>query len=426
MKNIKHRLILGSVLLLTTFSSNVYALPMFERQTGLSCKACHFQQDPKLGKIGRDFLLSGMTISDKISDTNKSNSDIQASIMFKSRYEKTSDKPDSKGAISTESPLNEGLSAIPKTASALIGGRISEDLGVFINASYKDEEDHSLSGRLMYSKKLDDGYLGLSLYSFGNFGPFSGIELYNTGLYKANRSFEAMNLSNINQITKIGSGKATGLQLYYVNDFLFNNQDRLFTSIGLYTPSQDNADIEVSSNFIPLARIAYEYKLGDFNFILGGYALVGGSTSSSTGSLQMERETYGLDFQVEGTLLDKEVSLTATKVLKNDVNFTGIGVGSDEDSEDILGEGFSIDTHVNLTDDFGLKLAYLSYDDKYSYDDSLKDDVKDIDTAITVGLDYSFNYGTPMKVSLEHYWADTGLDRVEDYKGFVATLNILF
>jgi hypothetical protein len=426
MKNIKHKLILGSLFLITTFSSNVYALPMFERQTGLTCKACHLQQDPKLSRIGRDFLLSGMTLSDKISDTNKSDSDIQASIMFKSRYEKTSDKPDSKGVVSTESPLNKGLSAIPKTASVMIGGRINEDLGVLVNTSYKDEEDHSLSGRLMYSKKLEDGYLGLSLYSFGNFGPFSGVEPYNTGLYKANRNFEAMKLSNINQTTKIGSGKATGIQVYYVNDFLFNNQDRLFASIGGYTPSQDNADIKVTSNFMPLARIAYEYKIGDFNFILGGYAIVGGVTSDSTQSLQVKRETYGVDLQLEGVLLDKKVSLAATKVLRNDVVYTGIGAGADEDSENMLGEGYSVETYVNLTNDFGVKLAYLNYDDELSYEDALKDDVKDIDTAITVGLDYSFNYGTPMKVSLEHYWADTGLDRVEDYKGFVATLNVLF
>ena len=426
MKNIKNKLILGSSLLVIAFSSNVYALPMFERQTGLNCNACHLQQDPKLNKFGRDFLLSGMTLSDKISETNKSDSDIQASIMFKSRYEKTSDKPDSKGAVSSESPLNDGVSAIPKTASVMLGGRVTDNLGVFINASYKDEEDHALSGRLMYSKKLEDGYVGVSVYSFANFGPFSGIEPYNTGLYKPNRNFEAMKLSNINQATKIGSGKATGLQLYYVNDFMFNNNDRLFASIGGYTPTQDNADIEVTSNFIPLARLAYEYKVGNFNIILGGYALVGGLTSDSTQSLQMKRETYGIDLQLEGVLLNKEVSLSATKVLRNDVVYTGIGAGENEDSEDILGEGFSVETYVNLTNDFGVKLAYLNYDDKYSYDDALKNDVKDVDTAITVGLDYSFDYGTPMKVSLEHYWADAALDRVEDYKGFVATLNVLF
>ena len=75
---------------------------------------------------------------------------------------------------------------------------------------------------------------------------------------------------------------------------MFNDNDRLFASIGGYTPSQDNSNIEVNSNFMPLARIAYEYRVGNFNFILGGYAIVGGLTSDTTQSLQVKRETYGV------------------------------------------------------------------------------------------------------------------------------------
>ena len=87
MGTLKNKLVLGSLLLITTFTSSVYALPMFERQTGLSCNACHSQQEPKLGRLGRDFLLSGMTLSDKVGMEDGKDADIQASIMFKSRYE---------------------------------------------------------------------------------------------------------------------------------------------------------------------------------------------------------------------------------------------------------------------------------------------------------------------------------------------------
>lgn len=425
MGTLKNKLVLGSLLLITTFTSSVYALPMFERQTGLSCNACHSQQEPKLGRLGRDFLLSGMTLSDKVGMEDGKDADIQASIMFKSRYEKRDNSPNSKGEISTESPLNDGSSAIPKTLAVSLGGRINESFGTLINASYKDNEDHALSGRVVYSKSIDDGYTGFAVYSYADFGPFSGIELYNTGLYKPLRTFESMKLSNINQAAKIGTGSATGVQAFYAKDVVFSGSDRFFATIGAYTPTQDNADMSLSENFIPMARIAYEYQIGNFNYILGGYALVGGKTSENTQRLTMERETYGIDFQIEGMIVNKEVSLVATKVLKNDVNFSGLGSG-DEDFEDILSTGYSIETHVNLTQEFGAKLAYLEYDDKYTYSKVLENDVKDLDNVITLGIDYVFKIGTPMKIALEHSWAKPTLDRVEDYNSFVATLNISF
>ena len=436
MKNLKYKKALLSAFSAIVFVSQANAFPMFEKQTGLECNACHLQQQPKLTKIGRDFALSGMTLTQKLKeDTAVNNTDLNVSLMLKSRYEKTEDKPGANGLVSEDSETNDGELSVPKTASLYGGGRLTDEFGVLLHADYKDQEDNALGGKVVYTKKNADGYLGAALYSTANFGPFSGMEVYNTGLYKPLRNFEIMKLSNANQATKVGSGKATGLQLYYSQDSLFSDSDYFFTSIGVFSPSQDNSDMTLTNNFVPLARIAYEYPLGDFNFIFGGFAIAGGNTVSSGEELSVERETYGIDLQIEGNIAQKDVTITATKVLRNDVNYTGLEAGSSEELEDVLNRAFSIETEVSMTDDLAVKLAYLEYNDLFTYPDVGGDgehsvnnhlDVRDIARAITLGFDYSFKYYFPMKVSIENSWAVPALDRVENYSDFVVTLNILF
>ena len=52
--------------------------------------------------------------------------------------------------------------------------------------------------------------------------------------------------------------------------------------------------------------------------------------------------------------------------------------------------------------------------------------VRDLDSATTVGFDYSFQVYLPMKLAVEYAWAKPYLDRVSDYETFMATLNILY
>lgn len=435
MKNFKYKMVLLSAIPVIGLVPAANALPMFEKQTGFDCKTCHVQHESKLTKIGREFALSGMTLTQKLKeDGTESNTDLNVSGMFKTRYEKTDDKPGANGLVSEDNTTNDGDFSFPKTASLYAGGRLTENLGTLLHADYKDEEDNALGGKVVYTKRNGDGYLGAALYSTANFGPFSGMEVYNTGLYKPIRTFEIMKLSNANQATRIGSGRATGLQLYYTQDSLISGSDHLFTSVGLYSPSQDNSDMTLSSNFMPLARIAYEYPIGDFNFIFGGFALGGGSTSSIGEELSVERETYGVDLQIEGKIAQKNVRVAATKILKNDVNYSGNGAGSTEDLSDASSRAFSVETSVSLTKEFAVKLAYLDYNDLYTYPDvgggehSTNNhlDVRDIDRAITVGFDYSFKYYLPMTVSVENSWAVPALERVGNYSDFVVTLNVLF
>jgi hypothetical protein len=429
MRNKKWSALAIGFLTLLGLSNEAQAMPMFGKQTGLDCTACHLQHMPKLNSVGRSFAASGMTQGKKNSDVNSSGVDLNPSVMFKSIYEKTWDKPDSQGRVKADG-TNDGEHSIPRTATLYVGGKVSDNVGAIVDLMYKDLEDNTIGGKVVYAKEFENGYLGLSAYSASSFGPFSGMEFYNTGLYKPLRSFDIKKLSNAFLQTGIPSGPATGVQIYYDNDGVISSGDRLFGTMGIYTPAQDNAEMNMASNTLPFVRIAYEYPIGDFNVMIGAFGISGGSKVSTSNELHTERETYGMDLQIEGDIFDKSVAFSMGNVFHNKVTYTGRGAGLTEDSENVYNDAFSIDGEVNLTPDFGIKVAYMRYDDRYSYfeenNPSKYIDVKDLDYAITVGMDYSFKIYLPMKVAVEHAWAKPSLDRVESYRDFIVTLNILY
>jgi len=51
--------ILLILLLAVGWSASASAIPAFSRQTGASCRLCHFQGMHSLNKYGRDFLKNG-------------------------------------------------------------------------------------------------------------------------------------------------------------------------------------------------------------------------------------------------------------------------------------------------------------------------------------------------------------------------------
>lgn len=424
MKNRQWGVFTVGLLAVIGLTNEAQALPMFGKQTGLDCKACHLQHIPKLNAVGRKFAASGMTQSRKSVDSNDSGMDLNPSVMFKSIYEKTWDLPTSSGKIKV-TPTSDGDLAVPKTASLFVGGRVSEKVGAIVNLSYKDIENNSIGGKVVYANEMDGGYWGTAVYSSDNFGPFSGMETYNSSLYKPLKTFDMKKLSNAFQATNLGSGSATGVQLYYDKDKLFSGGDHVFGSVGMYAPAQDNRYMDLSSNVIPFARVAYEYPVGDFNLILGGFGIVGGSTVSSTEPMHIKRETYGMDLQLEGMIAEKSVSLIMSNVFHNKLTYTGLG-SEVEEFNDVFNDAFSVEGEVNLTPDFGVKAAYMTMNDRNVYSDSKYNNVKDLDSAYTIGLDYSFALYLPMKLSVEHAWAKPYLEKVKDYRDLMVTLNVLY
>src|SRR5512143_940985 len=58
----KVALSLAGLLAAAAFAPEASALPVFARQTGMACNACHFQHFPLLNAFGRSFKASGFTL----------------------------------------------------------------------------------------------------------------------------------------------------------------------------------------------------------------------------------------------------------------------------------------------------------------------------------------------------------------------------
>ncbi|SFZ97795.1 hypothetical protein MNB_SV-5-166 [hydrothermal vent metagenome] len=437
----KSHIALVSAVTIGGLTQGLQAMPMFSTQTGADCSTCHTQQMPRLNKFGRKFAASGMTISQKILDDNASftsGMDINPSMLIKSKYNKTYDKPNGKGIIDTEDgSTNEGEFSAIRMATIYVGGRVSENIGAILKFGHRKEEGESIEGKAVYAHALDDtAYIGAVFYSTSGLGPFAGMEFYNTGLYKPLRMFDMKIYNNSTQKEKIGAEAATGLQVYYDKDGLFDENDHFFITAGMYVPAQDGLYYDMGDNLLPFARIAYEYMYNDFNFIFGGFIIKGGDIVASTAPLSIKRETYGIDLQIEGTIMEREVTLAATKVFKNDVIYTGINSGLDNISEDVFDEGFSVQAAVSVTEAFIAKASYMNYNDKNEYlkydskdrpkYETDKINAKDLDYAIGVGLDYGFTLYVPMKLTVEYAWMKPTRDDISNYQDFMVTLTLPF
>ena len=120
---LRHFFALFLALQFLSFSMPSYALPSFARQTGQNCVACHAGgQFPELTSFGRLFKLTGYTIGTK---------GIPLSIMgVASRTKSASPTEDSAFA-------KDGA-ALFQTGSVFLAGKITDNIGVFAQATYNN------------------------------------------------------------------------------------------------------------------------------------------------------------------------------------------------------------------------------------------------------------------------------------------------
>src|SRR5262252_6328388 len=125
------RCVLRSLAAIVTFSSvaslpdPASAIPLFNRQTGQNCVACHAGgQFPELTPYGRLFKMTGYTIGQRT---------IPFSAMAVASYSKVADtsKSDDPNA-----DFQKNGSLIFATGSLFIGGKITDNFGAFTQITY--------------------------------------------------------------------------------------------------------------------------------------------------------------------------------------------------------------------------------------------------------------------------------------------------
>ncbi len=447
MKRTGPSFLLACCFLLLGLLQNAYAVPGFARQTGLECMFCHAQNQSKLNSFGREFARSAFTKS-----TNDGAQSLivgeeiglgipmvlNASVMLKARYDKSDGMINGKGnVLQTKSgeatDSNRGIYEVFKTSTVNIAGRVADNVGSIIE--FREKEGKAIfGGKVATAFEIGGGFGGLSFFTTNNYGPFTGMESYNTGLYKPLRQFENHKLTNAAQATDFASGPATGLQAYY-------SGHNLFVTLGAYVPVHNSDGIDIGPTMIPFMRLAYEQPIGDMTLVGGFYAMKGKAKASNTyfdtslvGQLpqalvEVGKEAYGFDIQLEGTFKEMDTMVTFNAVLKNkttldDPYLMSDGVSVFGEPYDAEMNGYSLDVSLYPVPAFGVKMAYLKVaDDGPHYFQPDRAYVKD-KTAVTFGFDYSYRQN--IKLTMEYSMVEPTNQEIENYTDLLSVATISF
>jgi len=113
------------------------ALPAFARQTGQNCMACHAGgQFPELTPYGRLFKLTGYTLGERNAVPFSA-----MAVASDSHVQNTSKSDDSKADFQKNNSL------IFATASAFAAGKITDNLGAFLQVTYDNYASQSDDGK---------------------------------------------------------------------------------------------------------------------------------------------------------------------------------------------------------------------------------------------------------------------------------------
>jgi hypothetical protein len=116
---------LAALLALVLFAGPSQAMPAFGRQTGQNCAACHAGgQFPELTPYGRLFKLTGYTIGQR---------SVPISAMAVASLSKVANTSKSDDPAADFQKNNKPIFA---TASLLLGGKVTDNLGAFVQVTY--------------------------------------------------------------------------------------------------------------------------------------------------------------------------------------------------------------------------------------------------------------------------------------------------
>jgi hypothetical protein len=148
------------------------AVPSYARQTGVSCAACHLSY-PELTSFGRMFKLNGYVQSteEKIGEGSENlsiNSNFPLSAMINISYSKLSkpelDSTNDPNLRKVRNPSDVVL--FPEEFSIFYAGRISPNIGAFIQVTYDGGED-KLSVDNTDIRFVNSANLGGSILTYG-------------------------------------------------------------------------------------------------------------------------------------------------------------------------------------------------------------------------------------------------------------------
>jgi hypothetical protein len=274
----------------------------------------------------------------------------------------------------------------PDEAALVIGGRVAEHVGAFVEIGYHNDTDAFglVNFKLPIIYKVEEYTFGAVPYRTDGFGPSASFEVLNTGAVRNARVLEERSVISSQQY--IGTAtEAEGLGLY-----LYNSLWNLVYSA--WVPTNGTVTDYMPAHY---ARAVVTPKVGEWDVGLGGQLWWGTAkrdddNNPATPRLEEKTDAYALDFQAMGSISELPVSFFATYANAKNDPLSLYNTGADDESAaTLLGEVAVIPSELMLS--AGYRLA----DNGQATDSS--------DDAAIVGAKYFFMENVEFQLDYSHH-----------------------
>ncbi len=302
----KIALSLAGVMAAVAFAPEASAVPVFARQTGMACSACHFQHFPLLNGFGRAFKANGFSMvgsQEKVEGEHLSiPAVLNAAVLTSTYYQQESN--DTTGLGGKQSKW--GVPASGGELSIFYGGRIADGAG-FLSELGAGGTASTGAAKLAMMFPVGSANAGFVVYTGGQGAAYS-FELLNTG---AADTHKLMGNSGANKqhVAATSAASWLGARTDATGISLVANSDAGFAVLGKFAaagPGTGNA------SDLPLTyfRAAALFDMAGWDSAVGVQGFSG--TQSSLGLGNASYKATIVDAQMQGEVGGMSVGLYAS------------------------------------------------------------------------------------------------------------------
>jgi len=302
---------IAAVMAATAFAPEASAVPVFARQTGMACSACHFQSFPALTGFGKSFKTSGYTMmgaQEKIEGEHGLSipATLNMGVYMQARYQKTNGPRGVVAGVPTPGTFNSnnGRIDLPDEFSLFFGGRASENIGALTEMAVGGPAAGVVGAKFPIMFDVGSVKLGVVPFTVDSLGPQYGFDLFATGATANGRVVENGVGYSANMYLG-GNTAASGASIVVANETFHVSltpwaQGHLVTNAGL-------AATKLSGTYV---RAAYTPTVADWDLGVGiqnysGDSLAGVDTIVSANKDEMTV----IDFQGQGEVAAMPVGI---------------------------------------------------------------------------------------------------------------------
>lgn len=320
---------MAGVMAAAAFAPQASALPLFARQTGMACSACHFQHFPMLNAFGRSFKASGFTLmgaQGKVEGEDLSiPNTLNMAVLTTAGYTKTNRNNPAPALGANQNGNGFFVPGTNGEFSLFIGGRVSDFAGALAEVGLLKVNGQGAglaSAKIPMLWDIGNGTrVGIVPFTTDGQGASYGFELLNTGanavhtmLFVAGDTTGSI-ASALSAQQYIGTaGNATGAALVANNDMGFINLTKFHTvgpadlrSGTKGTGTSKAISAKLGSTY---ARVAGTFDLAGWDSAVGIQSWSGSSTTSTFG--YVDTKATAIDGQMQGSISGMPVGFYAS------------------------------------------------------------------------------------------------------------------